>query len=177
MYWRGRRRSSRRLAAVSSRLLRLRETELLPRTRLLLAPPQIVAQSLCQPLLSRRTLAALSRSAIGIVVHAPMQRKGLDLVKRRLAPRAPPKAVLPPPGSHGGKPIVNRPPQTLRCGSVPGGDKPPTLPTIRASCTACGLPRDWSRNARCRSSVVEHSLGKGEVVGSIPTGSTTIPTA
>ena len=25
---------------------------------------------------------------------------------------------------------------------------------------------------RCRSSVVEHSLGKGEVVGSIPTGST-----
>ena len=28
---------------------------------------------------------------------------------------------------------------------------------------------------RCRSSVVEHSLGKGEVVGSIPTGSTSHP--
>ena len=27
---------------------------------------------------------------------------------------------------------------------------------------------------RCRSSVVEHSLGKGEVVGSIPTGSTSL---
>jgi hypothetical protein len=26
----------------------------------------------------------------------------------------------------------------------------------------------------CRSSVVEHSLGKGEVVGSIPTGSTSL---
>ena len=28
---------------------------------------------------------------------------------------------------------------------------------------------------RCRSSVVEHSLGKGEVVSSILTGSTTYP--
>ena len=30
---------------------------------------------------------------------------------------------------------------------------------------------------RCRSSVVEHSLGKGEVVGSIPTGSTSFSSA
>jgi hypothetical protein len=31
-----------------------------------------------------------------------------------------------------------------------------------------------SRPGGCRSSVVEHSLGKGEVVGSIPTGSTSL---
>src|SRR5271157_6481795 len=30
------------------------------------------------------------------------------------------------------------------------------------------------RPGGCRSSVVEHSLGKGEVVGSIPTGSTSL---
>jgi hypothetical protein len=33
-----------------------------------------------------------------------------------------------------------------------------------------------SRRARCRSSVVEHPLGKGEVVSSILTGSTTAVT-
>jgi hypothetical protein len=48
------------------------------------------------------------------------------------------------------------------------------LPTIGSSCTPCGLLRDWSQTGRCRSSVVEHSLGKGEVVGSIPTGSTSL---
>jgi hypothetical protein len=64
--------------------------------------------------------------------------------------------------------------QTSRRGAVPAGDKPPALPIVGASCTACGLPRDWSQTGRCRSSVVEHSLGKGEVVGSIPTGSTSI---
>ena len=32
------------------------------------------------------------------------------------------------------------------------------------------LPKTEAK--RCRSSVVEHPLGKGEVVGSIPTGST-----
>jgi hypothetical protein len=38
---------------------------------------------------------------------------------------------------------------------------------------ACARVVDGPRSGRCRSSVVEHSLGKGEVVGSIPTGSTT----
>jgi hypothetical protein len=60
----------------------LRELELLLRTCLLLAPPQIVAQCLCQPLLSRRTLGALSSSVMEIVVHLPMQREGIDPVKR-----------------------------------------------------------------------------------------------
>ena len=37
-------------------------------------------------------------------------------------------------------------------------------------------PADTAAKARCRSSVVEHSLGKGEVVSSILTGSTiTLP--
>src|SRR5262249_25703590 len=36
----------------------------------------------------------------------------------------------------------------------------------------CPLPRQPRRVRRCRSSVVEHSLGKGEVVSSILTGST-----
>src|SRR5438105_14340785 len=54
-------------------------------------------------------------------------------------------------------------------------------PSIRLPCQSpgprvlpCGRAGDRSsRRERCRSSVVEHSLGKGEVVGSIPTGSTT----
>ena len=32
----------------------------------------------------------------------------------------------------------------------------------------------WALACCCRSSVVEHSLGKGEVVGSIPPGSTSL---
>jgi hypothetical protein len=58
------------------------EPELLLRACLLLASPQILAQCLCQPLLSRRALAALSSSAMEIVVHPPMQREGIDPVKR-----------------------------------------------------------------------------------------------
>jgi hypothetical protein len=38
-----------------------------------------------------------------------------------------------------------------------------------------GLAWNGFRTARCRSSVVEHPLGKGEVVSSILTGSTSQP--
>ena len=48
-------------------------------------------------------------------------------------------------------------------------DHPPALPITGASCISGGT---GLRPGRCRSSVVEHPLGKGEVVGSIPTGST-----
>ena len=44
---------------------------------------------------------------------------------------------------------------------------PGVLPSVAA--------RPISRPGGCRSSVVEHPLGKGEVVGSIPTGSTSVP--
>jgi hypothetical protein len=70
----------------------------------------------------------------------------------------------------------------------PGGGIPPTgpissrlsLPPTRPPCQVLGprVLRSGPRRGpisvpgRCRSSVVEHSLGKGEVVGSIPTGST-----
>src|SRR5204863_94124 len=48
----------------------------------------------------------------------------------------------------------------------------PALWQGSAHYAAC-FPRSRAFVARCRSSVVEHSLGKGEVVSSILTGSTT----
>jgi PD-(D/E)XK endonuclease len=43
----------------------------------------------------------------------------------------------------------------------------------RSPISAPESPSDSTPEIRCRSSVVEHPLGKGEAVGSIPTGSTT----
>jgi hypothetical protein len=51
----------------------------------------------------------------------------------------------------------------------------PTWTAIGSSCIAFRSHRGPVSDPECcRSSVVEHSLGKGEVVGSIPTGSTTL---
>ena len=51
----------------------------------------------------------------------------------------------------------------------------PSLPHLdsRRDLRYCLPRRAGLETECCRSSVVEHSLGKGEVVGSIPTGSTT----
>src|SRR5882724_6557923 len=73
LYWRARRRSSRRPAAIA----RFVGTgyALLLQARLFLAPPQVVAQGFGQPIFTRRTLAVLPRRVLRRLVHPAMQRK------------------------------------------------------------------------------------------------------
>jgi hypothetical protein len=73
------------------------------------------------------------------------------------------------------KPSLPRWGQADRAPSRP--PDPPTLPASAPSCIGSHSSQDDQWTGRCRSSVVEHSLGKGEVVGSIPTGSTTLSAA
>jgi hypothetical protein len=108
-----------------------------PRSLLLFAAMQVVAQCLGQALLLRDPFGSLCRGQVRKIFHFAMQQKRDEHVKRQ--------------------------PASWRAVSV---KHPPALPNLKAWYIRLGA-------ARCRSSVVEHSLGKGEVESSILSGSTT----
>lgn len=84
LYWRGRRRSSRRLAGSSTRPLGLRNEMLLLGACLFLASPQIVTQRFGETFLSGDTRGAFLRCGRRRLAHPPMQCEGICAVKPRL---------------------------------------------------------------------------------------------
>ena len=160
-----------------------------PSPRLRFPPLEIFAQRQFQPVLSRilRANAGLSLAFVLIVLHAGPVRKPPGMEDKRMtAPDAlPVRAGMA--AQHCRREIGN-PARYLRAneGERVGADfggfcslvSPSTRLRQRSPCgknrLACRGLRADSSNSRacCRSSVVEHSIGNGEVDSSILSGST-----